>query len=274
MRGTHIRLREFVRTLGIIPAYAGNTNGKHAPQKHSLDHPRVCGEHPMLLAIVLVLPGSSPRMRGTRGSATVRLLWSGIIPAYAGNTLFRIKETAITQDHPRVCGEHSTDPWGISEATGSSPRMRGTHHFRSGVSWQRGIIPAYAGNTEPTRRHRERAGDHPRVCGEHTLTQQGIDMDKGSSPRMRGTRLHRRYRHRAPGIIPAYAGNTHRRRVRLLEVRDHPRVCGEHRDAVALMDEGAGSSPRMRGTPPPAACRRSRPGIIPAYAGNTAQRGL
>ena len=71
-----------------------------------------------------------------------------------------------------------------------------------------GIIPAYAGNTHCSPRQNTSGRDHPRVCGEHLSADGGDPAAVGSSPRMRGTRLRRRYRHRAQGIIPAYAGNT------------------------------------------------------------------
>ena len=71
------------------------------------------------------------------------------------------------------------------------------------------------------------------------------------------------------GIIPAYAGNTLIRRRRWRRRRDHPRVCGEHRECLAVLAGGLGSSPRMRGTPCKSCRLRCPNGIIPAYAGNT-----
>ena len=71
-------------------------------------------------------------------------------------------------------------------------------------------------------------------------------------------------------IIPAYAGNTPSRRCPKRRSRDHPRVCGEHLINGITGMVGSGSSPRMRGTHPCRAARSSRVGIIPAYAGNTA----
>ena len=71
----------------------------------------------------------------------------GIIPAYAGNTLFGSAMQAPIWDHPRVCGEHYKHRGSITPNPGSSPRMRGTlMHFIPPSSWL-GIIPAYAGNT-------------------------------------------------------------------------------------------------------------------------------
>ena len=91
----------------------------------------------------------------------------------------------------------------------------------------------------------------------------------GSSPRMRGTRVHCYCHCACAGIIPAYAGNTSIGNPLPSGNGDHPRVCGEHKPQTAYEGEPLGSSPRMRGTPviPTRTTRLTR--IIPAYAGNT-----
>ena len=71
------------------------------------------------------------------------------------------------------------------------------------------------------------------------------------------------------GIIPAYAGNTRLPGSCSRGVRDHPRVCGEHGEIDVCMAGNMGSSPRMRGTRRLHRLLCRRPGIIPAYAGNT-----
>ena len=132
-------------------------------------------------------------------------------------------------------------------------------------------------------------GDHPRVCGEHfvptimgsvslgssrvcgehrTLTDENGEP-WGSSPRMRGTHQIRDVSADIHGIIPAYAGNTMLTRPGHTQLGDHPRVCGEHLSATTLRHVKEGSSPRMRGTHAARRMPRHRPGIIPAYAGNT-----
>ena len=132
-----------------------------------------------------------------------------------------------------------------------------------------GIIPAYAGNTRSCMRSVPKSRDHPRVCGEHTLTGSPRSTCKGSSPRMRGTHQTQVPRARHNGIIPAYAGNTELKMSLIVCNWDHPRVCGEHMVFDFDDERVLGSSPRMRGTHDR---RRGRPavaGIIPAYAGNT-----
>ena len=135
-----------------------------------------------------------------------------------------------------------------------------------------GIIPAYAGNTPQAETSSARSRDHPRVCGEHCRGVPADLLGRGSSPRMRGTRIVSVSRPDKPGIIPAYAGNT----VRLMRDRpngrDHPRVCGEHRLPHRHPGPSRGSSPRMRGTPVSVAQMVFLIGIIPAYAGNTPPR--
>ena len=127
MRGTLQPNGEHHQQLGIIPAYAGNTQGRRMERRRWRDHPRVCGEHCRLPEKYPPLAGSSPRMRGTHrlrhGEASSR----GIIPAYAGNTLSSRKARRTFRDHPRVCGEHPVFLMLVIPRPGSSPRMRGTH---------------------------------------------------------------------------------------------------------------------------------------------------
>ena len=49
------------------------------------------------------------------------------------------------------------------------------------------------------------------------------------------------------GITPAYAGKRQVINFMGALYKDHPRVCGEKTVQVALLDQGAGSPPRMRG---------------------------
>ena len=51
--------------------------------------------------------------------------------------------------------------------------------------------------------------------------------------------------------------------------RDHPRVCGEHKNGIPFRTQVQGSSPRVRGTRMRTAEWSCNIGIIPACAGNT-----
>ena len=86
-------------------------------------------------------------MRGTLGLDAGEVQSRGIIPAYAGNTVWAEQSVACVLDHPRVCGEHAAKSFKSMADTGSSPRMRGTHELPVPLPQALGIIPAYAGNT-------------------------------------------------------------------------------------------------------------------------------
>ena len=132
---------------GIIPAYAGSTTSRWKPTPSARDHPRVCGEHLPPVACTLAKSGSSPRMRGAPHEPSTCTADAGIIPAYAGSTVFHQPGRQKSGDHPRVCGEHCISPSTTAACTGSSPRMRGAQDLAKVSRAKLGIIPAYAGST-------------------------------------------------------------------------------------------------------------------------------
>ena len=135
--------------------------------------------------------------------------------------------------------------------SGSSPRMRGTPRSpTNGVRIPR-FIPAYAGNTHRPCVSLLYRAVHPRVCGEHRPSRKSGSRASGSSPRMRGTRRPEQARGDCGRFIPAYAGNTAARSAEIPRCPVHPRVCGEHFSRMKASGWTCGSSPRMRGTPPP-----------------------
>ena len=147
MRGTLQASRRSGARPGIIPAYAGNTSSQASSTSKPRDHPRVCGEHFLHAFLDRFSKGSSPRMRGTHAFVVACGDVAGIIPAYAGNTGRSDWSHSRARDHPRVCGEHFFGARARSYVQGSSPRMRGTRHHPGRRAANRGIIPAYAGNT-------------------------------------------------------------------------------------------------------------------------------
>ena len=108
MRGTRLVLLRRGIAVGLIPTYAGNTCVALALCRASRAHPHVCGEHVGHFYSPLVLVGSSPRMRGTRGAFFCLAGTVGLIPTYAGNTACVIASTVSSWAHPHVCGEHRT----------------------------------------------------------------------------------------------------------------------------------------------------------------------
>ena len=70
-------------------------------------HPRIRGEHHELASGLKNMSGSSPHSRGTLAWENTDILPSGIIPAFAGNTMTALLSPMQTWDHPRIRGEHS-----------------------------------------------------------------------------------------------------------------------------------------------------------------------
>ena len=189
----------------------------------------MCGEHISVSGFAPAVMGSSPHVRGAHNLTVDSVQNIGIIPACAGSTGSSPASTSSTRDHPRMCGEHQYAPIRRLRKTGSSPHVRGAQWVGSHAKYGVGIIPACAGSTGIIRLGRARAGDHPRMCGEHRLVPSLCSTHAGSSPHVRGARLSRS--HAALGR------------------RDHPRMCGEHRFALKACSKLQGSSPHVRGAP-------------------------
>ena len=136
-----------LRTAGIIPACAGNTNRHSALTLPTRDHPRMRGEHLHAGVDNDGKPGSSPHARGTPHSACKFDQPDGIIPACAGNTTGLTAAALLLTDHPRMRGEHQGKTSILDAIQGSSPHARGTRGDFSAGCCNPGIIPACAGNT-------------------------------------------------------------------------------------------------------------------------------
>ena len=134
-----------------------------------------------------------------------------------------------------------------------------------------GITPAYAGKRDCHGRWRAYIKDHPRVCGEKSVTYTLLERCGGSPPRMRGKDGVNDSAQAVTGITPAYAGKSAWRCSGIVPCWDHPRVCGEKTARLALWTWALGSPPRMRGKDKAGQAQRGYKGITPAYAG---KRGI
>ena len=132
------------------------------------------------------------------------------------------------RDHPRGCGAHATETHGDTTKTGSSPRVRGSRLPCRRYEWSAGIIPAGAGLTTTWSEPIIQTGDHPRGCGAHDSTRRALRVQKGSSPRVRGSLDYTGMHIGDLGIIPAGAGLTEMVTIMYVAHRDHPRGCGAH----------------------------------------------
>ena len=191
--------------------------------------------------------GSSPRMRGTPASAGVGDLPYGLIPTYAGNTTIPGWKVVRSGAHPHVCGEHLKALKKTANSTGSSPRMRGTHHMVCVALQGRGLIPTCVGSTSLVANARAIASAHPHVCGEHFTSPSTVSTESGSSPRVWGALhqpIHREHRKR---LIPTCVGSTLCCVGWYYGYSAHPHVCGEHLSKEILHHSISGSSPRVWG---------------------------
>ena len=170
-RGTLQRAPDGVHGRRVIPACAGNTTTTAATGPPRPGHPRVRGEHSAISPPLLNPSGSSPRARGTLPGPVAGAHPVRVIPACAGNTGSSRPGGHQRSGHPRVRGEHCNGHALSRNGDGSSPRARGT---RKGLPRRRvglRVIPACAGNTRgPPIRTRPGPG-HPRVRGEHMISE-------------------------------------------------------------------------------------------------------
>ena len=126
VRGTEANVVRCNGRIGIIPARAGNSLVIALLMLIRRDHPRACGEQRWPRSATAPHMGSSPRVRGTDEPYAGHLIHDGIIPARAGNSTPRQLCCRNNWDHPRACGEQSSNLPILCKAWGSSPRVRGT----------------------------------------------------------------------------------------------------------------------------------------------------
>ena len=69
----------------------------------------MCGENYLHIPFFLPSKGSPPRVRGKPGNVTENCLIARITPACAGKTEARASAKENIQDHPRVCGENTSE---------------------------------------------------------------------------------------------------------------------------------------------------------------------
>ena len=151
------------------------------------------------------------------------------------------------RDHPRMCGEHLDAGSEQKPCPGSSPHVRGALLRLLIAATIGGIIPACAGSTALLTVDSSTSGDHPRMCGEHSLSKSIVMLKEGSSPHVRGALPACPPRSSLSGIIPACAGSTMSLMITPILHRDHPRMCGEHSSFADGTRIEPGSSPHVRG---------------------------
>ncbi len=125
-RGTLASLQYGRYDPRFIPVYTGNTKLPYEFILTQSVHPRIHGEHGLLIYPTQDKSGSSPYTRGTRGKHLPSSRKSRFIPVYTGNTQEWGWFPGLFKVHPRIHGEHETAINGKVVENGSSPYTRGT----------------------------------------------------------------------------------------------------------------------------------------------------
>ena len=193
----------------IISARAGQTAQAPSPRPPPPDHPRACGANVDSRNGVLIVAGSSPRVRGKPCGAASVTPRVRIIPARAGQTPCRARVVRQWTDHSRACGANVPPSTVATPASGSSPRVRGKLLSVLERLLRIRIIPARAGQTRCWKRDCPERPDHPRACGANVADWAALSAVAGSSPRVRGKRQQPQTDCAPVRIIPARAGQTH-----------------------------------------------------------------
>ena len=89
-----------------------------------------------------------------------------ITPAYAGKRSNFLSASFGMGDHPRLCGEKSTEDTSDATNEGSPPPMRGKDKEWAKQGLLTRITPAYAGKRHLLNHSQADSQDHPRLCGE------------------------------------------------------------------------------------------------------------
>ena len=171
--------------------------------------------------------------------------------------------------------------------------MRGKLTTRQEVSHATRITPAHAGKTGKRPTASRGHADHPRTCGENGISgkfnlfrlgspphmrgkqtssgSKGV-AQSGSPPHMRGKLMNYERGQQPIRITPAHAGKTKRTGVRVYNIPDHPRTCGENLEIILILVPKLGSPPHMRGKQKPERTCLHSHRITPAHAGKTLRK--
>ena len=131
------------------------------------------------------------------------------------------------------------------------------------------FIPTLVGNTGVAKRSPTDFAVHPHACGEHARQTGGRCNNRGSSPRLWGTRAITFFNMVDGRFIPTLVGNTGDTLFITSSRSVHPHACGEHKSNHLNRLAIDGSSPRLWGTHSTKKPRFKAGRFIPTLVGNT-----
>ncbi len=145
VRGSDQFQRFVTQTGRFIPAGAGIGHSRYGQRHKETVHPRGCGDRLRCLAFTFGSCGSSPRVRGSETQRTFDIGHARFIPAGAGIGKLRVIGLSATPVHPRGCGDRRSLRSAKKQASGSSPRVRGSAPNDAAPRKYCRFIPAGAG---------------------------------------------------------------------------------------------------------------------------------
>ena len=255
------------RSVGSIPACAGEPIRSYALEYARRVYPRVCGGTSSISTPWLVNSGLSPRVRGNLPRRPLPRPCHGSIPACAGEPLGMSKGCRTDPVYPRVCGGTFLVVHFRARVTGLSPRVRGNPWAGPTPACALGSIPACAGEPNMLVINSSQTWVYPRVCGGTSAEAPETALTWGLSPRVRGNHAEPVRDASLSGSIPACAGEPPQYVCRGLLWGVYPRVCGGTLVHVCRLATIRGLSPRVRGNPAAHHRRLGCCGSIPACAG-------
>ena len=189
--------------------------------------PRVCGDYRAQQLRRLLLPDTTPRVRGLLDAKARSWAVYRYNPACAGTTWRYCQRLSQMSIQPRVCGDYdfSTLKWNCRVDT--TPRVRG--------------LPQISTKIRPSRMIQ------PRVCGDYTPFPSPRPITGDTTPRVRGLppaawRMAPLFRYN-----PACAGTTLRAIFFAKLITIQPRVCGDYASVGHRLGHRADTTPRVRG---------------------------
>ena len=238
-RGTPPRARGSPRGVEVsqimqrnTPACAGITSRTRVTRPPHPEHPRVRGDHNRVTPGLVPLVGTPPRARGSPEGGGMAGGGDRNTPACAGITIVLGHGWASKGEHPRVRGDHHGRGRQSQRRRGTPPRARGSLWLRPGLDLADRNTPACAGITGCVAVSAAGGEEHPRVRGDHRTVGSAGAAIHGTPPRARGSPL----RHPSPPRwgrnTPACAGITQPSAPASGESREHPRVRGDHKQAM------------------------------------------
>ena len=219
----------------ITPACAGKRQRQQHFSGAIWDHPRLCGEKRLNILFTRSHEGSPPLVRGKAFLPPIGAFYRRITPACAGKRGWSLPWYCRYEDHPRLCGEKNEKGYVNFDYLGSPPLVRGKEiRYKTAIT-KAGITPACAGKSQVYVSHSITPWDHPRLCGEKSVSGAIGTSIAGSHPLVRGKGsgcIEYRCSYR---ITPACAGKSQWGKAEAGLVEDHPRLCGEKPESILIL---------------------------------------